>query len=61
MDSDKNRISFIKGVEITNGDADTIYSTLNNKTEKCSGVESLIGFGSDRVSVIIGGKKLPQN
>ena len=43
----ENRICFIKDVEITDGEADTIYSALNNKTEKDSGIESLSAFGSD--------------
>ena len=58
MEDDKNRVSFIKDVEITDGKHDTICSTLSNKIAKCGEVESLIRFGSDRASVIIGHKKV---
>ena len=57
MKNNKNRLSFIKDVEITEGKSDTIYSVLNNKIEKYDGVESLNWFGSNGTSVIIGHKK----
>ena len=52
VEGGKNRISFIKDVEITDGKADTIYSALSNKIEKCGRVKSLRRFGCDGVSVI---------
>ena len=52
MKDGENRISLIKDVEITNGKAYTIYSALNNKTEKCGGFESLCGFESDADKMI---------
>ena len=54
MEAGENRLSFIKHVEITNGKVDTIYSTSSNEIEKCGGVQ----FESDRVSAIIGHKKV---
>ena len=48
-----------KDIEITYGKTEllNIYSVLNNKIEKCDGVESLIKFGSDGTSVMIGCKE----
>ena len=43
MEKSKNRMSFTKDVEIIDGKADTMHSTLSNETEKCGGV----WFGSD--------------
>ena len=59
MEGDKDRISFIKDVEIKDGKADTTYSALSNKTAKCGGAKSLSEFGSNEASAIIGWKKLP--
>ena len=56
MKNSENRISFIKGIEITDEKADTIYSVLNNEIKKRGGVVSLSWFGSDGASVIIGHK-----
>ena len=36
----KNRISFIKDVEITDEKAETLYSALRNENEKYGGVQS---------------------
>ena len=57
MEDGKNRIFFIKDIEITDGKADTIYSALRNEIEKRGGIVSLSWFGSDEASVIIGHKK----
>ena len=54
MEDGKSRISFIKGLEITDGKAGTIYSALRNKIEKCG----VVGFGSNGASVIIRHKKV---
>ena len=53
MKTSKNRISFIKDAEITDGKTDTIYSVPCNKIEKCGEVESLSWFGNNGTSVII--------
>ena len=58
MEDGENRISFIKGIEITDGKADALYSALSNEIEKCGVVESFSGFGCDRSSVIIKHKKI---
>ena len=47
-------MSFIKNVEIMDGKADTIYSALSNKCEKCGE----IGFGRDEASIMIQHKKI---
>ena len=47
MEDGKNRISFIKDVEIIDQKADTIYSALSNEIEKCCWDESLSGYGND--------------
>ena len=57
LKNSKNRIPFIKNVEITGGKTYTIYSVLSNKIEECGGVESLSWFGRNETSVIIGHKK----
>ena len=57
MRNGENRISLIKDVKITDGKADTIYSTLSSEIENCSGVQSLSRFGSDMENVAIGHKK----
>ena len=38
MEGSKNRISFIKDVEITDGKFDTIYLALSNKITKCGAI-----------------------
>ena len=43
----------MKGVEITDRKAATIYSALSSKIKKCGEDESLSGFRSDWKSVII--------
>ena len=58
MKDPKSRIYFIKDVEITSGKIDTLYSALNNETEKYGVVESLSRFRSDGASVMIGHKKV---
>ena len=50
----KNRIYFIKDIEITGGKADTTYSALRNEIEECSDA----WFGTDGASVIIGHTKV---
>ena len=57
MDDSESSIPFIKDVEITNRKTDTIFSALSNEIEKCDGVESFSGLGSNRASIIIGHKK----
>ena len=61
MEDFKNKISFIKEVEITDGKTDITYSALSSKVAKYGEVESLGRFGSDGMSVIIEHKKLSQH
>ena len=58
MEDGENRISFIKDIYITDRKDDTIYSALSNGIEKCGGVESLGGLGSDETRIITGHKKV---
>ena len=55
MEDGKNRISFIKDVEITDGKADTLYSFFSNEILKCGGVR----LRSDGASIMIGGHSMP--
>ena len=48
-------------VDIIGIKANTMYSALSNEIEKYNGVESLSGFENDKVSAIIGHKKLSLN
>ena len=54
MKDDKNRKSFIKDVEITDGKAYTIYSVLSNEIEKCGEGR----FGNDGANVTTGHKNV---
>ena len=53
----KTKYLSLKDVEITGGKTDIIHAALSNEIEKCGGVESLSGFGSDGESIMIGGKE----
>ena len=38
MEDSENKVSFFKDVEVTDGQADTMYAALSNEIEKCGGV-----------------------
>ena len=50
----KAKISFVEDVELADGKAATILSTLAPIVDKCGGIEKMAGFVSDGTSAMTG-------